>query len=181
MLDIWSKEGKERRRTNKRQTLGTDCKHYNTDFAWILETKVATQSEQLLQTGHKLVLMQQKEFIHYGLGFVIGPRLLIHILNYGHISDHVATMNLSLPLRNGHSTKCWIVNVYGPTTERAQENPTLVKSLYDELSTAIKVPSRWLLFVCGDFSVKLGNAARMTKKQDLVCTWDPTEWAKKQL
>jgi exonuclease III len=102
----------------KRQTVGTNCEHYYID---IQESKVATQSDQLLQTGHKLVLMQQKETIHHGLGFVIGPRPLNHILNNGCISDHIATMDLSLSWRTGHTVKCQIVNVYGPTTERAQE------------------------------------------------------------
>ena len=151
----------------KRQTLGTDCEHYNIDIACIQETKVATQSEQLLQTGHKLILMQQKESTHHGLGFVIGPRLLNHVLNYGRVNDRIATMDLSLPLRNGRTTKCRIVNVYGPTTERAQENPSLVESLYDALSTAIKVPSRWLLYVCGDFNAKLGKLNKSDKDAGL--------------
>ncbi|XP_060758794.1 craniofacial development protein 2-like [Neoarius graeffei] len=69
-------------------------------------------------------------------------------------------MGLSLPLRNGKTAKCLIVNVYGPTTKGTQENPFLVESLYDELSNAIKIPSRWLLFVCGDFNAKLGKLSK---------------------
>ena len=87
-------------------------------------------------------------------------RLLNHVVNYRRVNDCIATMDLSLPLRNGHTTKCRIVNVYGPTTERAQENPSLVESLYDALSTAIKVPSRWLLYVCGDFNANLGELSK---------------------
>ncbi|XP_078682194.1 uncharacterized protein LOC144916745 [Branchiostoma floridae x Branchiostoma belcheri] len=144
----------------KRQTLGTDCEHYNIDIACIQETKVTSQCEQLLQTGHKLILMEQKKSIHHGLGFVIGPSLQNHVIAYGCVSDRIATLDLSLPLRNGRTTKCPIVIVYGPTTEKAQENPLLVEALYDELSNAIKIPSRWLLFVCGDFNSKLGKLSK---------------------
>jgi hypothetical protein len=76
-------------------------------------------------------------------------------------------MDLFLPLRNGHTTRCRIVNVYGPTTEIVQENLSLVESLYDELSTAIKVPSRWLLFVCGDFNAKMGKVCKTDKEAGL--------------
>ncbi|XP_019625003.1 PREDICTED: uncharacterized protein LOC109470482 [Branchiostoma belcheri] len=104
--------------------------------------------------------MEQKKSIHHGLGFVIGPRLQNHVIAYGRVSDRIATLDLSLPLRNGRTAKCRIVNVYGPTTEKAQENPLLVEALYDELSNAIEIPSRWLLFVCGDFNSKLGKLSK---------------------
>ncbi|XP_078682189.1 uncharacterized protein LOC144916740 [Branchiostoma floridae x Branchiostoma belcheri] len=144
----------------KRQTLGTDCEHYNIDIACIQETKVTSQCELLLQTGHKLILMEQKKSIHHGLGFVIGPRLQNHVIAYGRVSDRIATLDLSLTLRNGRTAKCPIVNVYGPTTEKAHENPLLVEALYDELSNAIKIPLSWLLFVCGDFNSKLGKLSK---------------------
>jgi len=141
--------------------------HYNIDIACLQETKIDTQSEETLLSGHKLILMQQKNTLHHGLGFVVGPRLLNHVTSYGHISDRIATMDLSLPSKNGSSTKCRIVNVYGPTSERARENPSLVDSLYDELSSAINVPARWLLFVCGDFNAKLGKLTSIDKETGL--------------
>ncbi len=97
--------------TSKRQALGSDCMHYNIDIACLQETKIDIQSEERLLSGHKLILMQQKKSFHHGLGFVVGPRLLDHVNSYGYISDRIATMDLSLPSKNGSSTKCRIVNV----------------------------------------------------------------------
>lgn len=111
--------------------------------------------------------MQQTQSKHYGLGFVIGPRLLDHVLSYTYISDRIATIDLCLPMRNGSSTKCRIVNVYGPTSERARENPSLLNSLYAELGSAINIPSRWQLFVCGDFNAKLGKLNKTDKEAGL--------------
>ena len=152
---------------SKRQTLGEDCKHYNIDIACIQETKVATHSEQLLHTGHKLVFMQQKQSHHHGLGFIISPRLLDHVLSYTYISDRIAFIDLCVPMRNGSNTKCRIVNVYGPTSERAREDPNLIDTLYAELKSTINVPARWQLFVCGDFNAKLGKLREADKEAGL--------------
>ena len=76
-------------------------------------------SEQQLQTGHRLILMQQKQATYLGLDFVIGPRLLDHVLSFAYVSDCVAFIDLSMPMRNGSITKCHVINVYGPTAERA--------------------------------------------------------------
>lgn len=62
--------------------------------------------------------MQQKQATHWGLGFVIGPGFLDHIQSYMYISDHIATIDLSVPMRNGSTTKCRIINNYSPTSER---------------------------------------------------------------
>ena len=153
---------------SKKQTLGEDCEHYKIDIACIQETKIAAHSEQLLQTGHKLVLMEQKLATHRGLGFVIGPRLLDRVLSFGYVSDRVATIDLAIPMRKaGTTTKCRIVNAYGPTTDRAREDPSLVDSFYAELSSAINIPSRWQLFVCGDFNSKLGKLRNTDKEAGL--------------
>ncbi|KAI8483691.1 hypothetical protein Bbelb_386290 [Branchiostoma belcheri] len=68
----------------------------------------------------------------------LGPRLQNHVIAYGRVSDRIATLDLSLPLRNGRTAKCRIVNVYGPTTEKAQGNPLLVEALAtDTKSTTV--------------------------------------------
>ncbi len=85
---------------SKRETLGADCDHYNIDLVCMQETKVEAMSEQQLQTGHRLILMQQKQATYRGLGFVIGPRLLDHVLSFAYVSDRVAFIDLSLPMRN---------------------------------------------------------------------------------
>ena len=117
-------------------------------------------SEQQLHTGHRLILMQQKTATYRGLGFIIGPRLLDHVLSFANISDRVAFIDLSLPLKNSATTKCRVINVYGPTAERVKEDPNLVDTLYDELSSVITIPARWQLFICGDFNSKLAKLSQ---------------------
>ena len=95
--------------TSKKETLGTDCDHYNIDLGCIQETKVEGMLEQQLHTGHRLILMQQKTATYRGLGFIIGPRLLDHVLSFAYISDCVTFIDLSLPLKNGATTKCRVI------------------------------------------------------------------------
>ena len=90
----------------KKKTLGADCEHYNVDILCIQETKAKAQWEYLLQSGHKLILMQQKEASHRGLGFVIGPRLLDYIIRYRYARDHVAILDIAIPTRNGTPVQC---------------------------------------------------------------------------
>ena len=63
-------------------------------------------------------------------------------------------------MRNGSAIKCQIINAYGPTSDRARADSSLVDSFYAELSAAINIPARWQLFVCGDFKSKLGKRSR---------------------
>lgn len=49
------------------------------------------------------------------------------------------------------------MNAYGPTSQRVKENPSVSEQFYTELASAINAPSRYLVFVCGDFNSKLGK------------------------
>ena len=71
-------------------------------------------------------------------------------------------------MRNGSTTKCCVINVYGPTAERAREDPTLVDALYNELGSAITIPSRWQLFICGDFNSMLGKVSQEDREAGLT-------------
>ena len=158
---------------SKRETLGAVCDHYNIDLVCIQETKEEAMSEQQLQTGHRLILMQQKQATYLGLDFVIGPTLLDHVLSFAYVSDCVAFIDLSMPMRNGSITKCHVINVYGPTAEQAREDPTLVNTLYNELGSAITIPSRWQNFICGDFNSKLGKLSQEDREAGLTSVWAP--------
>ena len=142
---------------SKRETLAIDCKNYNVDILCIQETKTKDYWEQTLPSGYKLILLEQKDGYHGGLGFVVGPRLVDYITGYKYITDRIAKMDLVIPTRNGTTTNLRIVNAYGPTSERAAKDPALLHAFYAELSSTLTTPARWLTFICGDFNSKLGK------------------------
>ena len=73
------------------------------------------------------------------------------------MSDNVAYIDLDLPSRSGEFTQCRVINAYGPTSPAAEKNPQLLDDFYDELSSAVNVPSNNELFICGDFNSRLGK------------------------
>jgi len=127
--------------SSKRDLLVTDCEHYNIDILCIQETKTKDKWEQILQLGHKLVVVEQKEASYQGLGFVINPRFLN---SYKYISDWISILDFTLPTRSGPQLKCQVVNAYGPTCKHAAED-----NFYAEITSVISIPARWRLFICG--------------------------------
>ena len=103
--------------------------------------------------------MEQKHSWHGGLGFIISPRMRDYVKSYEYVSDRVAVLDLRIPTKSGGHIFYRIVNGYGPTTPRAQANPQTVSDFYESLSRAVNVPSRWELFICGDFNAKLGKVS----------------------
>lgn len=53
--------------------------------------------------------------------------------------------------------KCRVINTYGPTAPKAKTKPTLVKTFYRKLKQAINVPSKFEIFILGDFNARLGQ------------------------
>ena len=111
----------------------------------------------MLQSGQKLVLVEQKEASYRGLGFVISPRLLNHINSYKYMGDRLSILDFTLPTRSGHQLKCRVVNAYGPTSERTAEDPILLDNFYAEITSVISILARLKLFICDDFKYKLGK------------------------
>ncbi|MDA8031205.1 MAG: hypothetical protein MPK62_08785, partial [Alphaproteobacteria bacterium] len=74
---------------------------------------------------------------HRGLGFVISPRPIPHVCSWWYISDRVAAIELSIPTSQGKSTYCRVINAFGPTLQKASENPSLLDCFYAELSKAV--------------------------------------------
>ena len=141
----------------KQQQLGIDCNRYRADIVGLQETKTTVEEEKILPSKHKLVLFEQKNSRHGGLGFVINQNTIPYIDTWSRISDRVAILDLKLPSKGGTPTHCRVINAYGPTSKKAEKKPTLVVNFYKELSKAIDVPSRYEIFVLGDFNSKLGK------------------------
>ena len=138
----------------KRQQLGRDCAKYHLDLTCpqLQETKVPASDDPELASGHKLVLIQQQTAKYRGLGFVIAPRLKPFVHRSWYVSDQIAVMVLAISCRDGTFCQCRVVNAYGPTSQRVKENPSVSEQFYAEMSSAIKAPTRFLVFVCGDFN-----------------------------
>ena len=142
---------------HKRSLLDQDCLSYKMDIVCLQETKCTVHEDLLLQNKSRLIIMDQKHSRRGGLGFVIGSRMQDFIKSYGYISDRVAILDLQIPTKSGLIINYRIVNAYGPTLPRALENPQLITDFYQSLSSACNIPSRYELFIMGDFNSKLGK------------------------
>ena len=80
---------------SKGSSLAADCKRYNIDLVCLQETKTTERDEMLLQGGYALTLVEQKAGRHYGMGFVVSPRLLNgNVKATYHVSDRVCWIDL---------------------------------------------------------------------------------------
>ena len=149
----------------KRSLLVQDIQSYKIDIACLQETKCTVNEDVLLHNNVRLIIMEQKNCRHGGLGFVISPKIQKFVKSYGYISDRVAILDLQIPTKSGKPTNYRIVNAYGPTSQRAFQNPQVVQTFYQSLGIACKVPSRFELFVMGDFNSKLGKLS-LEESQD---------------
>lgn len=143
----------------KRDNLANECLKYKMDIACLQETKSKLHEDLLLHNGYRLIIMEQRDSYHGGLGFIISPRMRDYVKSYSYISDRVAALDLLIPTKSGAPVNYRMVNAYGPTTPRAQSNPQAVIDFYQSLSHAINVPSRWEYYICGDFNSKLGKVS----------------------
>ena len=109
--------------------------------------------------NHRLLLFDQKNGYHGGLGFFINNRVLHFFRSFHQISDRVVYMDFFVPSKFDHQPPCKlrIVNCYSPTNPRTISNPEATDQFYRELQLAVDVPARFELWILGDFSAKLGK------------------------
>ena len=142
---------------HKRHLLIEDCYNYKLDILCVQETKCTKLEDIMLSKNYRLMIMEQRHGRHGGLGFVIAPRMLQFVKTYKYISDRVAILDIEIPNSTSGSIKYRIVNAYGPTNPRCIANPQLVTDFYNAVTSAIDIPSRYELFVMGDFNSRLGK------------------------
>ena len=63
----------------------------------------------------------------------MGPHLLPHIQSWWYVSDRVAAIDFTIPGTGMRSTRCRVVNAYGPTMQKASKNPQLRETFYSDL------------------------------------------------
>ena len=129
------------------------------DIVCIQETKCRDDRVVMLHNKYKLYFMEQRDCHHGGLAFAISPRLQSMVKTYKYWSDRVATMDFEIPTKSGSKIKYRIINVYGPTMQRAADNPEMLTNFYQIVSKALDVPARVELYIMGDFNSKLGKVS----------------------
>ena len=144
----------------KREQLVLDCERYGFDIVGLQETKCTNAEHLYFSNKFGLLIFEQKEQYHGGVGFVISARIREFITAAVRVSDRVCYLDLSLPLKGGGFMKFRVINCYGYTTLRAAENPRKVEKFYEQISAVAKVPSKWELYVIGDMNSKLGKRSR---------------------
>lgn len=152
----------------KRSLLASDSARYGMDIVCLQETKCTETEDLFLHNGYRLILIEQKHGRHYGLGFVISPRMQKLVQSYFYISDRVAILTFQLPTKLGSNISYRVVNAYGPTMQRATENPQLTTNFYQSLTVAVTVPSRVELYIMGDFNSKLGRVTIEDSQQSRI-------------
>ena len=142
---------------SKRELLATDCTRYNVDICAIQETKVTVGSFCQLHSGHRLILFDQVDSRHGGLGFVVSPRIANFVKSWKYVSDRVSFIDLELPTRSGNPLLCRVVNAYGPHMKLVEDDPRLITKFYGDLNEASNVSSNVEIHFLGDFNSKLGR------------------------
>jgi len=156
MLNVGSWNVRGLSKPHKQSLLSKDCLRYQLDVVCLQETKCTVRSDQRL-SKYRLIIMQQVNSYHGGLGFIISPKVLPWIKSYMYISDRVAYLDLQIPSQNGGEVNYRIINAYGPTEPRATADPPLATTFYRDLKRAYDVPSRYEVYFGGDFNAKVGK------------------------
>ena len=146
-------------KTDKQHLLAQDCDRYDLDIIGIQETKTRQFSDLRLPGNHRLLLFDQKDGYHGGLGFLINSRVNHFFRSFHQISDRVVYMDFFVPSKFVHKPPCKlrIVNCYSPTNPKTISNPEATDQFYRELQVAVDVPARYELWILGDFNAKLGK------------------------
>ena len=146
-------------KTEKQDLLAEDCDRYDLDIVGLQETKVTKFSDTRVPGNHRLLLFDQKNGYHGGLGFFINNRVLHFFRSFHQISDRVVYMDFYVPSKFDRQPPCKlrIVNCYSPTNPRTISNPEATDQFYRELQLAVDVPARFELWILGDFNAKLGK------------------------
>ena len=100
----------------KRELLGKDCERYGMDIVGLQETKCVAAEDLMLYNNYRLIIFDQKEQCHGGIGFVISPKMQPHMTTFGVISDRVGFVDFSIPLKAGGMKHFRVVNCWTHVT-----------------------------------------------------------------
>ncbi|OWZ15847.1 LOW QUALITY PROTEIN: Endonuclease Reverse transcriptase [Phytophthora megakarya] len=128
----------------KRDRLPADLAAYRIDIDSLQETKISTETTQLIRNYSLITLKGSNP--HYGVGFVVVPHLRRNVTSTWAVSDRIGVLQLRLRVGRVNT-----INAYAPYIEEVDIFAT-------ELATTHNKLQRWdLTFVLGDFNAKLGQ------------------------
>ena len=138
----------------KKRGLIEDAKNYKCDIISIQETKT-TETDRTIE-GFRLLTFKP-ECKHYGLGFVLSPRISHHLTETWTVSDRIAVLRLATTDTNTGRRFITIINVYGPTSPLSKEKPEEREQFYRELQNTVNKQKGDTIILTGDFNSKVGQ------------------------
>lgn len=91
---------------------------------------------------------------HYGLGFVINKFWSKRLKFYEHVNDLIAIATFA----TSKNTTMKIINIYGPTQAKSNENKSVRDQFYDQLESILaKTSKQTTIFIAGDYNSKIGE------------------------
>ena len=139
-----------------KQNLITDAIRYNCDVICLQETK--SKATDTTIDNHQIILFDTK-CRHYGLGFVISPRLKKSLHKIWSVNDRIAVARFCT-----NKTNITIINVYGPTSSITNNDTKQRDQLFATLDTLVKEFKNDHLYLAGDFNAKVGAKQHYTEK-----------------
>ena len=134
--------------------------NYKCDIISLQETKSPDIDRNI--DGFRLLTFEAKNR-HYGLGFVLSPRIAQHVSETWVFSDRIAVLRLS-STEKGRRRFLSVINVYAPTSPVSKDRPEIRDKFYQDLQDTITKQKGDTILIAGDLNSKVGS------KQDEVET-----------
>ena len=135
----------------KRNQLSEDLGRLHIDICCLQETKCPGGFDE--HPGNYRLIGLQSQSRHYGLAFAVASHMEDRIVRYWSESDRIALIQLRLA-RNSLLT---IINVYGPTSQRVNNNNAEQDEFFSDLAhLTSQYMSCALFYIAGDFNSKIG-------------------------
>ncbi|XP_033120167.1 craniofacial development protein 2-like [Anneissia japonica] len=136
----------------KRYQLATDITNYKVDVACLQETKLTETIDEYVHECRFINLGTKVKY--YGCGFIIHKRWAPSISKFWKDSERISV----LQLKTKENTFITLINVYAPTSDRAEKYPAERERMYKELDELVsKFANKTFLLICGDFNSKIGK------------------------
>ena len=141
----------------KRNQLSEDLGRLHIDICCLQETKCPGGFDE--HPGNYRLIGLQSQSRHYGLAFAVASHMEDRIVSYWSESDRIALIQLRLA-RNSLLT---IINVYGPTSQRVNNNNAEQDEFFSDLAhLTSQYMSCALFYIAGVLTVK-SDSENVTK------------------
>ena len=135
----------------KRDQLSEDLGRLHIDICCLQETKCPGGFDE--RSGNYRHIGLPSRSRHYGLAFSVAIQFENQIVRYWSVSDRIAVIQL----RISTNSILTIINVYGPTSQRVNNNNAEQDEFYAELARLTsRYSSSALFYIAGDFNSKIG-------------------------